>query len=354
MRLRSLNIFICLMLLVSVSYGKSFHFDYQKNIDVSGSIEISISNTSGIIEIEGGPVSRVTIDAVKHVRATDLAEAERVADHIEIKADKKGKRINIETRYLRMADSPASFWEKLLGTGPDSFGSVDFKLTVPLDCGFEIENISGDVSVRRLDSDVKISGSSGDVTVADLKGRLEIGTASGMVKLTEIMGDIDIAVTSADVFLKSIQGAVDIRSTSGKTEGQYISGPLTITQTSGNTSVTDLHGNARIRTNSGEIKINQESGSLELFTRTGDVEARTELDSTDDFYVETASGQIKLSVPETASGSVKLETTSGSINTELPLSIRQFTKSQLVGDFGEGGPRIFLLTSSGDITISQF
>lgn len=348
------KIFIFYLMLSSMAFGKSYHFDYQKNIDVSGDIELVIRNRSGLIEIEGAPVDRVTIDATKHVRATDQDEAEEVADHIEIRVDKNDNRISIETRYLKMINAPGTFLEKLLGTGPDSFGSVDYKLIVPSNCEVDVENISGDIRISRIDKDVHIAGSSGNIEVSELNGRLDLETVSGRVELSDIVGDVDIAGTSADVVFGSLKGTVDIRVTSGNLIGQYLSGSVKISQTSGNTDISNLYGDTRVKSQTGDIKIQQEAGSLELFTRTGNVDVQTELDSTRDFYIETSSGRITFNVPETASGAVKLETVSGSINTERPLSIRQFTKSKLVGDFGENGPRIYLITSSGDITLGQF
>lgn len=348
------KIFVFCLMLSPAVLGKSFHFDFQKNIDISGEIELIIRNTSGLIEVEGAMVDRVTIDATKNVRATDQEEAEAVADHIEIRVDKEGDRISIETRYLKMKKSPGNFLENLLGTGSDSFGSVDYRLIVPSGCKVDIENISGDIRIRRLDKDAHISETSGDVEVLELNGRLDLETISGRVELSDITGDIDIAGTSSNILLNSIKGLIDIRTTSGNIRGQYLSGSVTISQTSGYTDISNLFGDTRIKSQTGDIKILQESGSLELSTRTGNVDVQTELDSTRDYFVETESGRINFNVPETASGAVKLETVSGSINTELPLSIRQFTKSKLVGDFGENGPRIYLITSSGDITLGHF
>ncbi len=342
------------LLLGSLAFGKSYHFDYQKNIDVSGDIVLIIRNTSGLIEIEGAEVDRITIDATKHVRATDQEEAEEVADHIEIRVDKNGNKISIETRYLKMRKAPGTFLEKLLGTGSDSFGSVDYKLIVPSNCEVDVENISGDIKISRLEMDCHITGSSGTIDISELNGRIDLETVSGRVELADIVGDVDIAGTSADVLFGSLKGNVDIRATSGKVNGQYLSGSVTISVTSGSIDISNLYGDARIKSQTGGIRIQQEAGSLELFTRTGNVDVQTELDSTRDFYVETESGRINFNVPETASGAVKLETVSGSINTELPLSIRQFTKSKLVGNFGGDGPRIYLMTSSGDITLGQF
>jgi len=338
----------------SGSFAKSYHFDYQKNIDVSGEIELLISNTSGLIEVTGEPVERVTINATKHVRATDLDEAEEVADHIEIKVEKRGDRIIIETHYLKMVGRADSFWEKLLGAGPDSYGSVDYHVIVPSNFEVDIENVSGDVYLSKLYGDMMVSGSSGDFNLNDIEGRVDIETASGDIELTDIKGDVDISATSADISINSIVGAVDIRSTSGNITGGYVMGPFSISQTSGDSKLTDISGDVRIKSTSGDIEIGQESGCVEISTSSGDVKVKTELDSSRDFFVETSSGRVEFMVPETSSGFVRLETSSGSINTDLPVSINQFSRSKITGSFGEGGPRIYLLTTSGDIRIGNF
>jgi len=344
---------MCLMP-VSAALAKTFHFDYQKNIDISGDLELSIQNSSGLIEIEGGAEGQISINATKNVKATDQEEAEEVADHIEIRVDRKGSKISIETRYLKLKKSQGSFLEKLFGSGTDSFGSVDYKLIVPSNCGISIDNMSGDIKISKLDKNARVLTSSGNINISFLNGTLDLETASGKIELSDIVGDVDIAGTSCDLLFGSIKGAVDIRTTSGQVIGKYVTGSVRVSHTSGTTDISKLYGDLKIKSQTGDITIQQDSGSVEVQSSTGDVEIMTELNSLNDYFVETKSGRITLMVPETSAGSVKLETTSGHINTELPLSIREFTKSKLIGDFGEHGPGIYLMTISGDITLGHF
>jgi len=311
-------VFCILLLAAGSAYSASFDFEYQKNIDVDGKAELEIINSQGNIKIEGAAVDRITVSAIKHVRATDMAEAETVADHIEIKAAKSGKKIRIEVRFLKMTKASDSFWNKLFGTGPDSFGSIDFEITVPYYCELDIDNTVGNILINNIDNNVRIASASGEIEIGGVKGEL------------------DIAGTGANVKLSSIQGAADVRTTSG------------------NVTADNYFGQLKIKTTSGDISVYQESGYLELSSHSGDVRVKTELQTEKDCTVETDTGRIFFSVPATGSGEVRLESISGNINTELPLTVRQFAKNKLAGTFGHNGPKIIVQSQSGDITLGQY
>jgi DUF4097 and DUF4098 domain-containing protein YvlB len=335
-------------------WAKSFRFDYQKNIDVSGNTELSISNTSGTIEIVGVAVDSISVNAAKNVRASDQEEAEVVAEHIEIAVKRQKNRVSVQTRYHKMRGKADSFWDKLLGTGSDSFGSVDYSITVPLECRINIESIAGNISVSNTAGYLAIIGNSGDIDLENTKGGIGIESLSGDIAIAEAEGDIDISSGSTDIKLSSITGAIDIRSTSGDKEATYLSGPLTISQASGAIDLKYLNGDLRIKSSSGKINIEQESGAVDIISYSGDANVKTELYTERDLYIETASGNISLSVPEMSSGTVKIETVSGDINAELPMSVRTFSHRKMEGRFGSGGPRISLVTTSGSITIRGY
>lgn len=343
------------LLAISVQVrGKAFIFEYQKNIEVPERSELIISNKSGQITVTGAPVSVMTIDAVKNIRATDLEEAEEVAEHIEIKVNRSGQKVTVKTRVLKMTGRSSSFWEKLLGSGSDSFGTVDFTITVPHECDITIDNYSGDISVSDVTSSVHVSGSSGDFRLENIEGDIDINSGTGTVYLSDITGRIDIAAADSGIKLKSIAGAVDVRSTSGDKVGEYILGSVAISQTSGTIDLKYLSGDLRIESTSGDVTVEQEEGSVHIATHSGNVNVKTELQSDREYYVQSGKGSILFKVPELSSGTAKLETVSGEINAELPMSIRTFSQNRLTGSFGDGGRTITLVTSSGDITIGAY
>jgi putative adhesin len=353
MKLSSL-ILIFFLMTVCLAYGDSYEFQYYKTVTIEDDPELTIYNSIGHVTVLGSPTDGVTIEAVKIIRAGDSDEAERLAEFVEIKPKKNGRRLTVETMIHDVEDQSRSFWQKLFGSGRDMFGSVDFVITVPLGCKVFVENRSGNIEVSGVTEAVTIVGGSGNITLASINAAVSIESISGKIEMSEIKGDVSIASGGADIEMTSVTGIIDIRSASGTTVGTYIDGPVKISKTSGHVKIKELNGDIRIKSTSGNIDIVQLDGAIDIQTNAGNVKVSTELFSERGYFVETAVGEIVFRVPETSSGTVNLETLSGSINTELPLTIRTFSKSKLMGDFGGRGPKISLISESGDITLEQY
>jgi DUF4097 and DUF4098 domain-containing protein YvlB len=334
--------------------AKEYLFEYSKDVDVSGNAELILSNASGKVAISGGPVDKISIAAVKYVRAADPEEAEEVAARVEIKVVKKGNRVSVATNYIRMDDRSRSFWRKIFGSGGDSFGSVEYEITVPMDCRINVENLSGDVTVSDISESVYINAACGNLYVHNIRGEIDLETNSGQTRAAEIEGNISIVSTSSDIIIDSVTGFVDVRSTSGDAVGRSIFGPVTIVQTSGDVDLERILGDAKIKSTSGSIYLEQDSGSVDIVTCSGNIKVKTPLSKGGYYLAETTSGRIYFMVPSTASGSIEMETTSGDIRSEMPLSIKSRSRNRLSGDFGDGGPEIKLKTSSGDIDFGQY
>ncbi|HDL03611.1 MAG: hypothetical protein DRP46_10655 [Candidatus Zixiibacteriota bacterium] len=352
---KSLIYILGLVLILGLSaQGKIYSFDYQKMVVLPTDPELFIINKIGDVEIKGAPVSRMTIDAVKHVRAADQDEAEVVAEHIEIKVSQSGRKLTVRTNFRKLKGSSDSFWSRLFGSGEDSFGSVDFVITVPQNCRVNVDNLSGSITVSGVHAPVNVTGTDEEIRLDDIHADAVINSMSSDINLTGITGRVDITTGGSNIEFNSITGAIDIHSTSGLKKGSYISGPVTISQTSGAVEVTYLIGDLQLRSTSGNVSVEQEEGAVSIQTHTGDVDIKTELNSSRDYYVETSTGSINFSVPETSSGNIRIETTSGEINTKLPISINSVSQNKMSGSFGSGGPNITLITETGDIIVEEF
>jgi len=346
--------FLSLILLYGTLLAKEYKFEYQKDIDVTGKAELRVSNTAGIIKVTGGPVNKISVHAVKNVRAADPDEAEKVSNHIEIRVSKTGNRVLIATNYIKMTEGSRSIWQKIFGGGEDSFGAVDYDIVVPLDCGLDIENVSGDVTVSDLNEEVYVAATSGNLYVHNIRGKVDLEATSGDIRVAEIGGDIRISAISSDVRVDSITGAIDIRSTSGNTSGRRIFGSMAISETSGDVELEDLTGDIRVKSTSGKITARQDSGSVDIVTNSGDVDLESSIYSGGNYYVESGSGRIYFAVPSTSSGSVDMQTISGDIRSDMPMTVKSRSSTRLQGDFGKDGPEIILKTQSGDISFGQY
>ena len=111
----------------------------------------------------------------------------------------------------------------------------------------------------------------------------------------------------------------------------------------------DLYSfSGRIDVTGVRAKINAEtfSGNVML-----DVATASELPS---LSGETFSGDIRLKLPDSASGRVEFNSFSGSVESDLPIAMKSNRKRNVSGDIGSGnGPTLTFKTFSGDLRIQK-
>jgi DUF4097 and DUF4098 domain-containing protein YvlB len=345
--------------LILVSCGirleaKTFRFDYQKSIEIAGNVEFFLSNIEGRIEIIGGPGEQIQINAVKYVQASDEDESEELGANIEIRVTRNDNRVSVQTDYLRDSGRSRSFWSRLFGSDRDTYGSVDYSIAVPRKCRVEIDNTAGEILIDNIAGDLYINAMAGDIRLTGIKGSIDIEKGGpGEMALSDIQGDISLSSTESSVSLESLTGSSDIRLTAGDVRGSAINGAMIITQSSGEIILRRLLGDLRIRSNAGTIEVEQDSGAVDIVTQNGDITIETELKTYKDSIIRTTTGRILYSVPGGSAGTLRLETGSGEIKTDLKLAVRSISKNRLVGEFGSGGPKISLTTTSGYIDVTR-
>ncbi|MFH1700429.1 MAG: DUF4097 family beta strand repeat-containing protein [Candidatus Zixiibacteriota bacterium] len=344
-----------LILQAGSSYGKDYQYEYQKIIDVEPGLELTIKGANGNIILTTNNENILKIEAVKKINADSKDEADLVADHVQISVAQVDGHFSIEPQFLKIQDRSPSFWKKILGkSGESSYGSIDFVISVPTDCNADIYSSSGDVETAGIRGKLFISGTAGNITIRDNQGALEITTTSGLVELNDIEGKISINASGSDVNFYSINGDVEIRNSSGQITGEYLVGDLILIQTTGNMDLKHIEGDIRLKSTSGKINISQDFGALDVSTESGNINIKTGLNSIKDYFIETVSGSIEFLVPVASGGEIKIEAESGDIDTRIPISIDSFSKTRITGIFGHGGPKVSLMTKSGEIILSEF
>jgi DUF4097 and DUF4098 domain-containing protein YvlB len=107
----------------------------------------------------------------------------------------------------------------------------------------------------------------------------------------------------------------------------------------------------RIDTGSGSIELDNVGGDrLLMDTGSGGVRltlnrAPTHID------VDTGSGGVTIRSPNGLNAMVELETGSGSIETDFPITVQRHSRDQVQGQIGEGSGRIKIETGSGSIRL---
>ena len=311
-------------------------FEFEKSLEVQAAVELDLSLTAGDVYITRGNGNRLIIEGVKRVWGRDFEDAKRVADLIEIDVRQGGNQVVIATNYLPLSPEDKSLLGKKFENGAAHYGNVDYRITAPAFAKVVIHAKAAQIELASIDGDVSIENGHGRIEVKSLFGSLNIQQSSG------------------DIELSNIEGVIDIENNSGGTRGEFLIGNVTLNQAEGEVDLKWVEGDIRIKSLSATVQIRQLQGAIDLENKDGNVYIQTELISPRDFFVRTGSGAIRFSVPEKSAGTLKIETESGVISTELPISVEAMTANQLKGVFGRGGTQIELRSNSGDVTLAAF
>jgi DUF4097 and DUF4098 domain-containing protein YvlB len=133
-----------------------------------------------------------------------------------------------------------------------------------------------------------------------------------------------------------------------------ITGRVRATSHNGKVTTEKLSGGVELETHNGSITCRQVSGDAKLRTHNGSVKAfyAESASPVVDISIITSNGSIELAAPPGLSARVEAVTHNGSINTDLPITVRgQVTKRKLTGTIGSGEGRLHLETHNGSVRL---
>lgn len=206
------------------------------------------------------------------------------------------------------------------GYSDDEMG---YELMVPKGVRLVLRTTSGDIDVDAAGGEVEANSTSGDLDIEGSLTRAELGSVSG------------------DITLRGVKGAVSASAVSGSIEAYDIDGDIKLSSTSGDVSVEDAKGR-----------------DVELSTTSGDVSYVGSVDPNGRYEFHSHSGTIDISLPATVSARLSIETFSGEIDSDFPITLQPGERTRSNPrrfDFtiGTGGPRILAESFSGDIEIRK-
>lgn len=148
---------------------------------------------------------------------------------------------------------------------------------------------------------------------------------------------VNARTNSNDVTLFNIAAHVEARTNSGDVLLREIAGPVEAKTNSGDMQLRDITGPVEVKTTSGNIKMENLSGSLSAITDSGDIHGDIKAPEKA-VTLKTTSGDIEVTLPETAQIAVDAGTTSGKAKTDFS---------------GKAGLPVTARTVSGDISITK-
>lgn len=292
---------------------------FSRSVRIGRDGRVSIENISGDITVSAGSGDEVSIDAVKHTRGdqSDLAR-------VQIVVDERPGRVDVRTDY----DTDRTRRNRSNDT------SVDYTVVVPAGVSITVKSISGSVKVTGV---------------------------RGAVRAETISGNLTTASTPKLEFAKTVSGEMDIADVSSDAD-------VTMSSVSGNLHARGLKAHALdLGTVSGDLILNNVTcDRLGAKSVSGNVEYGGSLARSGRYDINSHSGTVRLALAGTTGFELNATSFSGSVRSELPLTIgggdanaRDGRRSygprttNMHATFGDGSAALIIRTFSGDIVITK-
>lgn len=292
---------------------------FERNLTVIGPVHLELTNGSGSARISPGAAGEVRIHAEFRVQVwpweNPRQRIEEVIQHPPV--EQQGNLIRIGGNLVRRSNM-----------------TVNYTIVVPAETEVRGSTGSGDLEVRGIRGPANLTAGSGEIRAEDIGQDVQAVAGSGGIHLGSIHGDIQATAGSGDLELSAIQGEIRAQTGSGDIRVAQAGGAVTAGAGSGDITITGASGDLRARTGSGDVSVDGNPAPKSYWE------------------IHTGSGDVALHVPPSAGFRLYARSSSGSIETAVPIIIEEKTsKHELRARVGDGQARVDVETSSGGIAL---
>jgi DUF4097 and DUF4098 domain-containing protein YvlB len=267
--------------------------DFEQRVAAQAGGRLRVNLDSGSIVIESHDREEVRVDAL----AAGLG-----AGRLDFELSVQGDDVRLEGRPR--------------GWMPDVLGSPHVRARVRVPSEFSV--------------DIRTGG--GAIEIEDLEGEVRVRSSGGAIEIGRIRGDVDVETSG---------GAIETGEVDGELRARTSGGPIRIFAVS---------GSVEARTSGGSIEILGAADRVRADTSGGAISVRfTEAPSG---VLETSGGDIDVEFPEDEGMDLDARTSGGSVRIDEQLAVRgRVEPTRVEAELNEGGDRLRLRTSGGDIRI---
>ena len=243
---------------------------------------------------------------------------------------------------------------RVSGSGSGLDAHANLRVLVPEGKAIAIHLGVGTLHVSDVAGDVQIDSRSGSVSTARTKGFLRVDTGSGEIETSSAEGDVALYTGSGRVEAARVtRGVMMIGTGSGGVDlAEVDATALSVSTGSGSITATTLSAPVvKLETGSGGIRLRGlRSPKFDLHTGSGSINVALDGD-VDAARVRTGSGSVTIATSRGLGTEVALDTGSGSIEIDAPVTIIEKRKSFLRGTIGDGRGTLTVGTGSGSIEL---
>ncbi len=323
----------------------------QQVVEARGLTGLRVENPRGLVQVGPSRDGRIHLTALKLTTSRMSSRAQEFARGTRVETSTESGRFVVRVHYPQRQTLHASLSQLFRGELDLPRVEVRLSLEVPPNLPVDLETTSGDLETSDLAGSQSLQTTSGDIEVHAAAAFLSITTTSGNV-MASGLGRAQVRSVSGDVALDAARGPLDIRTTSGDINLSGVTDSLGLSSVSGDIQVDRAPRGLDAGTTSGGIVVDGLAGGLvRLRSTSGDVRfglAR----SLRRAEVNTVSGGITARLADGLGCDLTLKSTSGTLDSSVPLKIRTVSRNEMSGAVSGGGPRVVLNSLSGDIVVT--
>lgn len=319
----------------------------QKRVLVSSATRLVLNTDVGNIRVQSGTSRSVDVDVTFHGFPLSRDEYDRMRRDYTLDVVQQGAEVRVTGAFHKG-------WIPLIDFLPLVFGGqtmchdwkcleygrwlreVEYRVTVPEKFNADIETWSGPISVSHLRGEVNAHTSGGPLNFDGIDGPVNGRTSGGGITLVGGKGRADVHTSGGPIAIKEIAGDVDATTSGG---GISIEGNV---------------GRVRARTSGGPIWIRDASGAIDASTSGGGVTASLVGQPKEDCRLYTSGGPIDVTLRSDARVDLDASSSGGPVWTDFAVPHRDPSQfHDLHASINGGGPRLYLHTSGGGISIRR-
>lgn len=187
------------------------------------------------------------------------------------------------------------------------------------------------------------------VIATTVSGRIEVTATAGEVSARAVSGSVEVRGARERLEATSVSGDIDVRDVTGRIRTETVSGDVDVEQARGELTAETVSGTIGIR--------RSELESLRASSVSGSISYDGSLARTGAYRMNTHSGSVVLAVPAASGAMLELETFSGRITSDFPLTMQPGETGRrgrrMEFTIGGGEARVSIGAFSGNITIRR-
>jgi DUF4097 and DUF4098 domain-containing protein YvlB len=318
---------------------------------VPANATVEIEDPRGDISITAGDTPNVQVQAHEIAFADSNASASRIFE--------------AEAAHLTVNGASA-----VVQCNGNDHGRVNLTVTVPKMARVTVNSQRGDVTAAGMGAGITINSARGDTHLNGVTGPIVAHFSNGRHDFSahQVSGDLTADGNCNDLTLSDFKGRITVNGDIfGDVHMENIAGPVTLHTSVTNLELASLPGDLTL--DSDDLRVTEAQGAVHVTTHAKDVDLSeiygdTSVDDRDGtvsiepagaygIEVRNGKGDVEITLPPNATGTIDGHTHNGDIVTDYGLNISGDEDKTVSGTIGAGGPRILLSADEGDVRIKK-